>query len=255
MSIADVRGKAALVIGGTRGIGRAIVERFAESGAEVCLTGRDGGKASGLAASLAETYGQPISGAALDVTDRAQVREVVERFTPRRDEPAILVYNAGVSPVYAPAEKIEEVDWDTIVATNLTGAFLSSQAFARRLIAGGMSGSIVFIGSVNSIVGDARLAAYTASKSGLAGMAKTMALDWARHDIRVNVVAPGYVATDLTAGLQQNEKLLTSLMNNTPLNRLAEPAEIAALVVFLASDSASYATGGIYPVDGGWTAR
>lgn len=255
MSIADVRGKAALVIGGTRGIGRAIVERFAKSGAEVCLTGRDAGMASRLATSLAETYGQPVSGVALDVTDRVQVREVVERFAPRRGDPAILVYNAGISPVYTSAEKIEEDDWDAIMATNLTGAFLSAQTFVRRLIAEGRCGSIVLIGSVNSIVGDAHLAAYTASKSGMAGMAKTMALDWARHGIRVNVVAPGYVATDLTAGLRQNEKLLNSLTGNTPLSRLAEPAEIADLVVFLASDSASYATGGIYPVDGGWTAR
>lgn len=255
MGIADVRGKAALVVGGTRGIGRAIVERFAESGAEVCLTGRDAGKASDLASSLEETHGQPVSGVALDVTDRAGVREVVGGFAPRRDEPAILVYNAGVSPVYASAEKVEEEDWDAILATNLTGAFLSAQAFARRLIAEGRPGSIVFVGSVNSIVGDARLAAYTASKSGMAGMARTMALDWARHGIRVNVVAPGYVATDLTAGLRQNEKLLNALTDNTPLKRLAEPAEIADLVVFLASDSASYATGGVYPVDGGWTAR
>ena len=255
MGIADVRGKAALVIGGTRGIGRAIVERFAESGAEVCLTGRDAGRASELAASLEETYGQPVTGVGLDVTDRDRVREVVGGFEPRRDEPGILVYNAGVSPVYAPAEKIEEKDWDAILATNLTGAFVSAQAFARRLISENRAGSVVFVGSVNSVVGDARLAAYTASKSGLAGMARTMALDWARHGIRVNVVAPGYVATDLTAGLRQNEKLLNSLTDNTPLKRLAEPAEISDLVVFLASDSASYATGGVYPIDGGWTAR
>lgn len=255
MGIANVRGKAALVIGGTRGIGRAIVERFADSGAEVWMTGRDAGNASELARSLSETYGQPVEGVALDVMDRARIREVVEQFAPRRDDPAILVYNAGISPVYASAEKIEEDDWDAILATNLTGAFFSAQAFARKLIAEGRSGSIVLVGSVNSIVGDARLAAYTASKSGLAGMAKTMALDWARHGIRVNLVAPGYVATDLTAGLQQNEKLLNALTSNTPLGRLAEPAEIADLVVFLASDSASYVTGGIYPVDGGWTAR
>lgn len=254
MSIADVRGKAALVVGGTRGIGRAIVERFAESGAEVCLTGRDDTKASQLAASLAESYRQPVTGAALDVTDRAQIREVVKRFAVQREEADILVYNAGISPVYASAEKVEEEDWDDIIATNLTGAFFSAQTFARQLIADGRSGSIVFIGSVNSIVGDARLVAYTASKSGLAGMARAMALDWARRSIRVNVVAPGYVATDLTAGLQQNEKQLSSLTDNTPLNRLAQPAEIADLVVFLASDSASYITGAVYPVDGGWTA-
>lgn len=253
MSIADVEGKAAMVIGGTRGIGRAIVECLLQSGAEVCLTGRDVNKTSELAATLSETYTQQVSGEALDVMDRTQIREVVERYEPQRGEPEILVYNAGVSPIYTPAENIEEKDWDTILATNLTGAFLSAQAFAHRLISVNRSGSIIFIGSINSIVGDTSLAAYTASKAGLAGMAKTMALDWAHYGLRVNVVAPGYVATDLTAGLRKNETLLNSLTDKTPLHRLAEPEEIADLVVFLASDSASYITGGVYPVDGGWT--
>ncbi len=254
MSIANVQGKAVLVVGGTRGIGRAIVERFAELGAEVGLTGRDAGKASELATSLAKTYGQPVSGHALDITDRAQIREAVQEFRSQRGTLDVLVYNAGVSPVYASAEKIDEEAWDSIIATNLTGAFLAAQTFARQLIDQSKSGSVVFIGSLNSIVGDPRLAAYTASKAGLAGMAKTMALDWARYDIRVNTVAPGYVTTDLTAGLQHNDKLRRALTDLTPLNRMAEPAEIADLVVFLASDSSSFITGGVYPVDGGWTA-
>ena len=102
-------------------------------------------------------------------------------------------------------------------------------------------------------MGDPRLVAYTASKAGLAGMGKTLALDWARHGIRVNTVAPGYVTTDLTSGLQQNEGLRRSITDRTPLNRMAKPAEIADLVVFLTSDSSSFITGAVYPVDGGWT--
>jgi len=167
----------------------------------------------------------------------------------------VLVYNAGISPAYTSAEKVTESDWDDILATNLTGAFCAAQAFARPLIEQEAPGSIVFIGSVNSVVGDPRLVAYTASKAGLAGMAKTMALDWARYGIRVNTVAPGYVATDLTAGLRSNERLLRSLTDRTPQRRLAEPREIADLVVFLASDSAAFVTGVVYPIDGGWTAQ
>ena len=109
------------------------------------------------------------------------------------------------------------------------------------------------MGSINSIVGDPRLVAYTASKAGLAGMSKTLALDWARYGIRVNTVAPGYVATDLTSGLQQNEGLRRSVTDRTPLNRMAQPAEIADLIVFVASDSSSFITGAVYPLDGGWT--
>jgi NAD(P)-dependent dehydrogenase (short-subunit alcohol dehydrogenase family) len=253
MNIANVQGKAVLVVGGSRGIGRAIAERFAELGAEVGLTARNADRASEVAASVAEAHGQPVSGYALNVTDRAQIREVVQGFEPRSGVPDVLIYNAGISPVYASAEKVGEEDWDAIIATNLTGAFLAAQTFARRLITEGRPGSIVLVGSINSIVGDPRLVAYTASKAGLAGMGKTLALDWARYGIRVNTVAPGYVATDLTSGLQQNEGLRGAITDRTPLNRMAEPAEIADLVVFLASDSSSFITGAVYPLDGGWT--
>ena len=250
MGIADVTGKAVLVIGGGRGIGRAIAARFAELGADVRLTGRDGARAAEVAATLADAHSAKVSGHALDVTDRARVREVVAEA--RAD---VLVYNAGISPSYSSAEKVSDSDWDDIIATNLTGAFVAAQAFARRLVERNAPGAVVVVGSVNSVVGDPRLVAYTASKAGLAGMAKTMALDWARYGIRVNTIAPGYVATDLTAGLQSNERLLKSLTDRTPQNRLAEPREIADLVVFLASDSAAFITGVVYPIDGGWTTQ
>ncbi|MDP9410536.1 MAG: SDR family oxidoreductase [Actinomycetota bacterium] len=254
MSVADVRGKAVLVVGGTRGIGRAIAERFAEEGAEVGVTGRNAEQTSAIADSVAEAYGRPVSGHALDVANRAQIREVVEEFEAEHGGLDALVYNAGISPSFTSAEKIDEETWDAIIATNLTGGFVAAQSFARRLIEGGRPGSLVFIGSVDSVVGDPRLAAYTASKSGMAGMARTMAVDWARYAIRVNTVAPGYVATDLTAGLQQNERLRQAITDRTPMNRLAEPKEISDLVVFLASDSSTFITGAVYPVDGGWTA-
>jgi NAD(P)-dependent dehydrogenase (short-subunit alcohol dehydrogenase family) len=254
MGIADdVREKAVLVVGGSRGIGRAIAARFSELGAEVAVTARSAETASEVAASIAREHGQTVSGHALDVTDRARIREVVEGWEPRSRIPDVLVYNAGISPVFASAEKVSEEDWDAILATNLTGAFVAAQAFARRLISEERPGSIVLVGSINSVVGDPRLVAYTASKAGLAGMSKTLSLDWARHNIRVNTVAPGYVATDLTSGLQQNEGLRKAITDRTPLNRLADPAEIADLVVFLASDSASFITGVVYPLDGGWT--
>jgi NAD(P)-dependent dehydrogenase (short-subunit alcohol dehydrogenase family) len=252
MNIADVQGKTVLVVGGGRGIGRAIAERFAELGADVGLTGRDAARPAEVAAAVAETHSAKVTGHAVDVTDRARVRQVVEEFRAQQGGADVLVYNAGISPTYASAESVDEKDWDDILATNLTGAFCAAQAFARPLIDEGAPGSIVFIGSVNSVVGDPRLVAYTASK---AGMAKTMALDWARYGIRVNTVAPGYVATDLTAGLQSNERLRRSLTDRTPQNRLADPKEIADLVVFLASDSASFITGVVYPVDGGWTTQ
>ena len=255
MTGGDVTGKAVLVVGGGRGIGRAIAERFADLGAEVGLTGRDPARTAEVAAEIAAKHSATVDGHALDVTDRARVRQVVEEFRARRGRADVLVYNAGISPSYASAEKVTETDWDDILATNLTGAFCTAQAFARPLIADAAPGSIVLVGSVTSVVGDARLVAYTASKAGLAGMGRTMALDWARYGIRVNTVAPGYVTTDLTAGLQGNDRLRRALTDRTPQNRMAAPAEIADLVVFLASDSAGFITGGVYPIDGGWTAQ
>lgn len=252
--IAVVEGKRVLVVGGTRGIGWAIAARFAQLRAEVHITGRDPDKVSRAADSLGQRDGQSVTGHALDVTDRAKISGVLERLQSEWGGVDVLVYNAGVSPVYASAEKVEPGVWDSILATNLTGAFIAAQTFARQRIAEGKPGSVILVGSVDSIVGDPRLVAYTASKAGLAGMARTMALDWARYDIRVNLVAPGYVATDLTTGLQQNERLHKTILDRTPLGRLADPTEISDIVVFLASESSSYVTGATLPVDGGWTA-
>jgi NAD(P)-dependent dehydrogenase (short-subunit alcohol dehydrogenase family) len=140
MSIGDVRGKTVLVVGGGRGIGQAIAERFAELGAEVGLTGRDAGRTAEVAGSIAEAYSAKVTGHALDVTDRARVREVVEEFRAERGGADVLIYNAGISPSYASAEKVEEKDWDDILATNLTGAFCAAQAFARPLIVDGAPG-------------------------------------------------------------------------------------------------------------------
>src|SRR5918998_1598582 len=152
-----------------------------------------------------------------------------------------------------PPAHLRGEDGDPIPPTTPGGAFAPARPSARRLISEERPGSIVLVGSINSVVGDPRLVAYTASKAGLAGMSKTLSLDWARHNIRVNTVAPGYVATDLTSGLQQNEGLRRSITDRTPLDRMAKPAEIADLVVFLASDISSFITGAVYPLDGGWT--
>lgn len=253
--IGDVRNETVLVVGGTRGIGRAVASRFAELGAVVGLTGTDEERAFEVADSLADDCKHSVTGYGLDVMDREQITDVVKRFKSEQGNVGTLVYNAGISPVYVSAEKIEQKDWDSIIATNLTGALIAAQSVARELMSDGRGGSIVFMGSLMSLVGDSRLAAYTASKTGLAGMARVMALDWARHGIRVNVVAPAYVATDFSKGLQQNEGLRQSVIDRTPLERFGEPEEISDLIVFLASESASFMTGGVYPVDGGWTAR
>lgn len=247
--IADVTGKAVLVVGGTRGIGNAIARRFAECGAFVDITGRSEAAARDAAAEIsADSVGYQ-----LDVRDRDSIAGVVGRFASDRGAADALVYSAGVSPAFTSAEKLDAAAWDDILAVNLTGAFLAATAFARIAIAAEDPASIVFVGSIAGLVGAGRLAGYSASKAGLTGLAKAMAWDWARYQIRVNVIAPGWVVTEMTEGIRNSVALSQMIASRTPQARMAQPQEIADLAVFLASESASFATGAVYPLDGGWT--
>ena len=247
--IGDVTGKSVLVVGGTRGIGHAIARRLIEGGAEVGITGRDAAVASSVAASL----GDRATGYGLDVKDVDAIDETVARFADEHGHADSLVYSAGTSPTFTSGEKLAIADWESIVRINLTGAFAASQALARRAIAKVRPSSIVLIGSIAGSAGAARLTAYAASKAGLVGLAKSLALDWARYGIRVNVLAPGWVETDMTAGVRSNESLKQWIETRTPQRRMASPDEIADMAVFLVSDSASFATGDVFMLDGGWT--
>lgn len=245
--IADVRDRRVIVIGAGRGIGLAIAERFATGGASVGIAGRDEARLSAAAERIGASH------AVVDVRDRAALVGAIERLGAALGGADALVYSAGVSPAFTSAEKLDLGAWDEIVSVNLTGAFVAAQSFSRLAIAAQRAGSIVFVGSVAGIVGAGRLAAYSASKAGLIGLAKSLAWDLARHRIRVNVLAPGYVATDMTQGLRQNEALASMILSRTPQGRIAAPEEVADLAVFLASESASYATGSVFTLDGGWT--
>jgi NAD(P)-dependent dehydrogenase (short-subunit alcohol dehydrogenase family) len=247
--IADVLGASAIVVGGTRGIGNAIARRFAQAGAFVGITGRDEAAARAAAAEI----GADAAGYALDVCDREAIANVIARFDADRDGADALIYSAGISPTFSSAEKHDAGAWDRILAVNLTGAFLTAQAFGRRAIARSKPASIVFIGSIAGLVGARRLAAYSASKAALIGLAKSMAWDFAPHRIRVNVLAPGWVQTEMTAGMRKNESLSKWIESRTPQGRMAAPEEVADLAVFLASDSASFSTGAVFTADGGWT--
>ncbi|MFM9421439.1 SDR family NAD(P)-dependent oxidoreductase [Thermus scotoductus] len=233
-----------LVVGATRGIGLAVAEVLAAQGARVGITGRDPGRVEAVARSLGAW------GAALDVRNREAIQGVVARFA---EEVGLygLVYNAGISPAFTRAEKLEPEVWDQVLAVNLTGAFLVAQAFAQRLEG---EGSIVLVGSVLSLKGGKRLAAYTAAKAGLWGLARSLALDWAERGIRVNLVAPGWTETEMTEGLRDHPVLGPKLLEGIPLGRMARPQEVARVVAFLLAPENGYLTGGVYAVDGGVSA-
>src|SRR5215469_12977444 len=247
--IGGVKGKSILVTGGTRGIGLAIARRLVENGVFVGITGRDRKTAEGVAKSL----GANAAGYALDVTDRGMIDDVIKRFDADRNGSDGLVYSAGISPTFTSGEKLKASDWDSIIDVNLTGAFIAATAIARHAIDRGRAGSIVLVGSIAGTAGAARLTAYSASKAGLIGLAKSLALDWARYKIRVNVLAPGWVETEMTTGVRSSDSLSTWIKSRTPQGRMAKPEEIADMAAFLVSDSASFATGAVFTLDGGWT--
>ena len=247
-------GSVAIVTGGTRGIGLAIARGLANAGANVVPTSRT---AEDVEAAVEEirTLGRDSIAVPTDVTSDEQVARLVERTHDELGGPDVLVNNAGINPTSAlgrPEEVAVEAT-NHVLDVNLSGAFRCVDAATDHLLAAD-DGAVVNVASVGGLVGLPRQHPYVASKHGLVGLTKSMALDWA-PDVRVNALAPGYVATDLTAEVRANDDLRASIVDRTPLDRFADPEEIAGPAVFLASDVASFVTGECLAVDGGWTAR
>ena len=249
---ASVSGQRVLVVGGARGIGKAIVSRLAQQNAIVTLTARDQARGQQVATEIASSSGNAeVYSLQLDVTEDTD--QNLNRWLTDNELPDTMIFNAGVSPSYNRPEKVTDQEWDLIFNTNLRGAFIAARCYARQLIDQGRPGSIIFINSIAGLIGAKRLSAYAASKHGLTGLVKNLTMEWAENKIRVNGVAPGWVRTDLTAGLQQNPILEQQLIDSVPMAYLAEPEDIADVAVFLSSLSARYVTGATWSVDGGLT--
>lgn len=245
-------GRVALVTGAGRGLGRAIALGLARAGASMILVARTTEQVEEVA-SVIERAGGYARAFVADVRDPDQLERVY--VTVASVSPLDVVVNAaGISPVYREAEVMALDDWDAVIATNLRGTFISCQLAGRAMISR-RSGSIVNISSIAASVGLPRLSAYCASKAGIEGLTRTLALEWARHGVRVNAVAPAFFATDLTKGLRSNPHHLQSLVSSTPLGRLGEPDEVVGAVLYLSTDAARYVTGTTIAVDGGWLAR
>ena len=250
----DLSGRVAVVTGGTRGIGRAIALGLAEAGADVVPTSRTREAVEDAVAEV-EALGRASLVQPTDVADEDSVESLFEAVREAFGGVDVVVNNAGFNPEGALGrpEDVSPEAFDDTLAVNLRGAFVCARAAAESLAEAG-GGSVINVASVGGLVGLPRQHPYVASKHGLVGLTRSMALDWA-PDVRVNAIAPGYVSTDLTEELEANDRLRQSIVERTPMARFADPQEIAGPAVFLASDAASFATGSVLTVDGGWTAR
>jgi len=238
-----------VITGASRGIGGSVAAALAHSGAAVALLGRDEPALAAAAAGLVAAGCQAQHFRA-DVADVSSIETAFEQVAQSLGRIDILINNAGIEQVCASLD-VTEALWDQIVGTNLKGAFFAAQAAGRRMSSGG---SIVNMCSLTSEVGVAGAAAYGASKSGLAGLTRALATEWAARGIRVNGIGPGYFRTALTESFYRDEQWQDSMLSKIPLGRFGVLDDLCGATVFLCSDAAAYITGQILYIDGGYLA-
>jgi len=253
LGLFSLRGKGAIVTGAARGLGNAMALALAEAGADIVAV-----DVEPLAA---------VSDAVTDRGVRCATREVdLRALTPEAaadlvawsrsafEDISVLVNNAGMIR-RAPAAETSAADWHDVIGLNLTAPFFLAQAFAGPLLRDGAAGSIINVVSMNSFHGGMQVPAYTASKHGLLGVTRALANEWTAHGIRVNGIAPGWMATELTSALREDPARDEALLARLPIGRWGEPSDLAGAVVYLASDASQYVSGSFIAVDGGYLAR
>lgn len=248
-----LEGQVAIVTGGKRGIGKAIALALAEAGADVAICSRDIEDGSlEAAAQEIRALGRRSLAVRADTSKKSDVDEMVRVVTAELGEIDVLVNNAGVILWATPALDLAQDDWDRLLGVNLTGYFLCCQAVAKRMVARN-KGAIVNVTSVAGIAAKGEIAAYCVAKAGATMLTEVLAVELAKHQIRVNAVAPAFTKTEMNASLRSGPDDEKKLGAQLPLGRLGEPQDIAKAVVFLATEQSAYITGQTLIVDGGMT--
>ncbi|MBI1400250.1 2-dehydro-3-deoxy-D-gluconate 5-dehydrogenase KduD [Hyphomonas sp.] len=247
----DLTGKVALVTGANTGLGQGLAVGLAAAGADIVAAGRSTPSETEAAV---KALGRKFAFVPADFSKPSTAGDVAAKAETPFGPINILVNNAGTIK-RNDALDFTESDWDEVMDVNLKSVFFLSQAVARSMVAGGDGGKIINIASMLSFQGGIRVASYTSSKSGVAGLTKLLANEWAKHGINVNAIAPGYFATNNTDALRADEKRNTEILGRIPAGRWGQPSDLAGAAVFLASGASDYVHGTILAVDGGWLAR
>lgn len=248
--------RTAVVTGGNRGIGKGIATALADAGADLVVANRDRDSGVAAAEEIAAETGAETLAVQMDVTNEDDVATAVEAIIDEYNSIDVLVNNAGITE-NVPAERMDPEDWQRVVDVNLTGVFLCSKHVGRRMIDGD-GGSIVNVSSISAFIANhpQPQVAYNASKAGLEGLKTQLASEWARYDIRVNNINPGYIRTDMVEDVLKNDpEMAEEWKREMLLDEMARPESIGALAVYLASEASWYMTGESISIDGGYTVR
>jgi gluconate 5-dehydrogenase len=251
-SLFDLSGRTALVTGSARGIGFALAEGLATAGARVVLNGTRADTVAEAVERLA-AKGFDVLGHAFDVTDEQAVAAAFDAWDAAGVQIDILINNAGIQ-FRKPLVELELSDWQRVIDTNLTSAFIVAKQAARRMIARGTGGKIVNIGSLTSEGARATVGAYTAAKGGIKMLTRAMSAEWASSNIQANAIGPGYILTDMNKPLIENAAFDAWVKSSNPSQRWGRPDELVGTAVYLSSAASSYVNGQIIFVDGGWLA-
>jgi len=248
----NLSGRTALVTGSSRGLGHAIAEGMAQAGADLVLNGVDTARLQ-QSAKVLRAKGYTVHESAFNVTDEAAVLAAFAKLDAEGIAVDILVNNAGIQ-LRKPLVEISIDDWNKVINTNLTSAFLVGRETARRMIARGSGGKIINIGSLTSEAARATVGPYTTAKGGIKMLTRAMTAEWAEHGIQANAIGPGYMATEMNKALLENPSFDAWVRGRTPARRWGQPAELAGTAIFLASSASDYVNGQIIYVDGGMLA-